>query len=258
MQQPFFTIIIPTYNSIKFLKRSLKSIEEQDFNNYEVIVIDDGSNDNTQEFMEEYSLVNNKCLYFYKENGGSATARNLGVSYTKGKYICFLDADDEFMPNKLEEFYKLIEKTNFTAEFIFSDALIIDQNKEVEYIFSSKTAVYSGAYFDKLLKNNFIVNSTVCLSSKLFNKYGGFKSGIRYTEDYELWLRMACNNINMIYCDIPLTKYYYHSEQKSGHKFLMLKDRVYIFKQYFFKHHFAFYRILKEVLLSIMYILKLK
>lgn len=102
MQVPFFSIVIPTYNRMNDLIRCLSSLQNQTYKNFEVIVCDDGSTDNTFDVIKQFESTLS-IKYLYEQNwGGPAHPRNVGVSYAKGKWICFLDSDDLFLPERME------------------------------------------------------------------------------------------------------------------------------------------------------------
>ena len=121
MKTPLFSIIIPTYNRCDFIKIAIASVLSQTFDNFELIIIDDGSTDNTkktvQQYFNRYQLPSKAAPvrktsihYHYQKNKGPAAARNKGIGLAKGKYICFLDSDDRFRTQKLETVYQYINK----------------------------------------------------------------------------------------------------------------------------------------------------
>ena len=103
-----FSVIIPAYNAEKFIVRSIKSVLDQNYTDFELIIVDDGSTDGTKGQIEQFS--DNRIRYVYQENGGVSAARNKGILESKGEYICFLDSDDEWKPDHLSLLCKLIEK----------------------------------------------------------------------------------------------------------------------------------------------------
>lgn len=105
-----FSIIIPIYNSEKYLARCLKSIHNQKYKNFEAIIIDDGSIDNSKRIVEDYKCVDSRVHYWREENSGPASARNLGIKVSNGDYICFIDSDDELLPNYFNEICNTLEK----------------------------------------------------------------------------------------------------------------------------------------------------
>jgi glycosyltransferase involved in cell wall biosynthesis len=120
MTSPFFSIIIPTYNRPDFLFRAIESGLQQTFQDFEVLVINDGSNkglDAYEEITKKCDSLSSSIFFFTKENGGVSSARNLGIERAKGQYICFLDDDDYYLPNHLEKLFELIKKNNYSIGF---------------------------------------------------------------------------------------------------------------------------------------------
>ena len=111
MFKPKISIITPAYNCAKFLPQTIESVLKQTFGDFEMIIVDDGSTDNTKQVIEPY-LKNHplKIKYIYQQNGGVSVARNTAVKNALGEFIAFLDADDMFLPNRLEESLRVIEK----------------------------------------------------------------------------------------------------------------------------------------------------
>lgn len=120
--EPFFNVVIPTYNREVFLKRCLDSMLGQEYQNWEAVVVDDGSTDNTRSLVKEYD--DDRIRYFFKENGGTASARNAGINNSEGKYIAFLDSDDEYTPDHLQSIYNFLEEKDFPICLIFTDFII--------------------------------------------------------------------------------------------------------------------------------------
>src|SRR5699024_5057039 len=101
--KPVLTVIMPVYNTAKYLTDSINSVLQQEIEELEFIIVNDGSNDESERIIKEIQ-ESNKCIrYFYKENGGQGSARNLGMSYSKGKYIYFMDSDDILQRNSLKK-----------------------------------------------------------------------------------------------------------------------------------------------------------
>lgn len=123
---PFFSIIIPTYNRADKLNIPIKSLLNQQFKNWELIIIDDGSTDDTNILIQAYS--SNKIHYFYQQHQGRSAARNLGISKARGTYICFQDSDDEYLPNHLQTLYEAILQ-NDTYKVFRTGMLIYENGK---------------------------------------------------------------------------------------------------------------------------------
>ena len=118
------SVIIPTYNREKFLPATIDSVLRQTYSDYEIIVVDDGSTDGTQEVIEK--LYGGKLKYIYKNNGGPASARNVGLKNASGNYIAFLDSDDLWFPEKLETQIRFMEKNHSQITLVYHKNLKID------------------------------------------------------------------------------------------------------------------------------------
>lgn len=158
----FISVIIPVYNSEKFIKNSIKSLLNQSLKKFEVIIIDDGSTDNTVNIIKSFNNPKIK-IFFLKKNYGPATARNLGLKKAKGKYIFFLDSDDTIEKNTLKNLFFIAKKKNF--DFVFCD------HKWIENNINLKKNFFSYNYSKEINKKDLIKY----LESRLFNPihFGG-------------------------------------------------------------------------------------
>ena len=111
LSKPFFSIIFPVYNVARYLEASLQSIFNQTFQDFEIIAINDGSSDGSLEILERIAKNQSRIKVISQKNGGLSDARNTGMQYVQGKYICFVDSDDLIYPNYLQDFFDVIEKT---------------------------------------------------------------------------------------------------------------------------------------------------
>ncbi|RKY26862.1 MAG: glycosyltransferase family 2 protein [Candidatus Omnitrophota bacterium] len=180
----FFSIIIPSYNRKYLLKIAIESVLEQTFKDFELIIVDDGSTDKTKELVETYK--DKRIKYFYQENKGPASARNLGIKNSSGEYICFLDSDDRFRRQKLELTKDYIEKYPLykifhTEELWYRNFQYLEQKK-----IHKKP---EGSVFCSALKVCCISLSCACINREVFNKVGLFDEDFPVCEDYEFWLR---------------------------------------------------------------------
>lgn len=182
----FFSIVIPSYNREKFLAIALNSVLNQSFSDYEVIIVDDGSTDNTKETIKKF--CHEKIKYYYQKNQGPAAARNLGVKKSSGKYICFLDSDDRFRKDKLLiSFQEIIKNPKFkvfhTQEIWYKNKKILPQKK-----YHKKP---SGFIFKLALRQCSISISTAIIKRDLFNDIGFFDQKMLACEDYDFWIRAS-------------------------------------------------------------------
>jgi len=182
------SVIIPTYNYGKYICDAVDSILKQTYNDYEIIVVDDGSTDNTGEILKKYD---DKLSYYYIENQGPAAARNLGIKKAKGKYISFLDSDDAFEPEKLEIQVDILEKQR-NVGLIYSDFLYVNNTlASVYYNFKCKKLYSHTEALQYLWHNNYINTSTVMTVKDYLFEAGLYNESYRYAEDYDLWLRLG-------------------------------------------------------------------
>ncbi len=188
-----FSIIIPTYNRAKILHETLLSVLEQSFADYEVLVIDDGSTDNTAQVIKE--LNNDKVKYFYKVNEERSIARNYGADQAIGEYLIFLDSDDKMTKGHLLSIYQVIENNRPRPKFIFAGYKILNPDGTHLYDYG-----ISGFFnYKRLIYGNFLGCSSVIVNSNVFKKYY-FNTDKRLIlfEDWELWLRIISEN--KLYC----------------------------------------------------------
>lgn len=190
---PFFSVIIPTYNREKFILKSIQSVLEQKFTNYELIIVDDGSTDNTSELVKTY--LSNNIHYFLIENSERAAARNFGMSKAKGDYCTFLDSDDIYYTYYLSNAFDFIEKLNQPKFYAQAYEIRTVTGKTL-----SVTKPTSSNYYKAISKGNFLscmgvfISKDVCADFK-FNE----DRNLSGSEDWEFWVRiMARYELN--YC----------------------------------------------------------
>ncbi len=144
-QNPLISVIVPVYNVLEYLPRCVQSIMEQTYSNIEILLVDDGSTDGTGQLCDELALKDDRIKVFHKENGGSSSARNLGISYAKGEYLGFVDSDDYIDATMYEKLYNAISENNTKIAQIGRDEInedgeflanICEPPKEIECISS--------------------------------------------------------------------------------------------------------------------------
>ena len=186
---PFFSVIIPTYNCADFLKRAIDSVFSQTYQNFEVIVIDNSSKDNTEDVLNSFD---DKRLIAIKvnNNGIIAHSRNKGIENAKGDWIAFLDSDDVWKPEKLE---KVKESVNQNPEVVLicHDEQYVE-NSEIKNRLRYGPAVQN-LYQRLLFKGNCVSTSATCLRKDIAIETGGFseRKEFKTAEDYEYWIRLA-------------------------------------------------------------------
>ncbi len=182
---PKFSIIIPVYNTEKYFNKCLDSVINQSYKDYEVIIINDGSTDSSEDIINNYSKENNKIKYYFKKNGGLSSARNYGVSKSKGEYIIFLDSDDYLDKNILRVLNDNIEDNIDIIRF--QSYRVFDDKKEDYLICPSFNSTNGKDAFLKLYKNKSIELATVYLFNKKYWDKNQYEFAInRYHEDFGL------------------------------------------------------------------------
>ena len=203
------SVIIPTFNRKETLKRAIQSVEMQSYTPYEIIVIDDGSDDGTKEWLKD-NFPNVK--YIYQMNSGVSSARNKGIKFARGDWIALLDSDDEWLPSKLKDQANEIE-LNPAAKFLHTNEIWIRNGVRVNQM--KKHKKYGGYIFEKCLDMCRISPSSVLIKKDIFDEIGMFDETLKVCEDYDLWLRFA-SKYPVHFLDQPLIKKYGgHSDQLS-------------------------------------------
>ena len=203
------SVVIPTYNRIELLKRSIDSVINQTIKPSEIIIVDDGSNDGTE------AMVKNKydsLKLITQKNKGASAARNSGIKASSGEWICFLDSDDEWKNDKLEK--QITAATNNSDyKFFHSNEIWIKNGKRINQ--KKKHKKYGGDIFKKCLDMCRISPSSVLIEKNIFEEIGFFNEDLVVCEDYELWLRI-CDKYEVFFIDEPLIfKYGGHQGQLS-------------------------------------------
>jgi glycosyltransferase involved in cell wall biosynthesis len=183
---PKVTVIIPTYNRLPFLKEGIDSVLAQDFEDFELIVVDDGSTDGTAEAVRQYG--GRVKLLQHPENRGVSAARNKGILHARGKYIAFLDSDDLWVKGKLKIQVTFLDE-NPHYPFCYTDEIWIRKGKRVNPML--KHTKYSGWIFEKCLPLCTISPSSSVMKKILFTKVGLFDEALPVCEDYDFWLRVS-------------------------------------------------------------------
>jgi glycosyltransferase involved in cell wall biosynthesis len=183
---PKVSVIIPTYNRLPMLKEAVNSVLAQDFEDFELIVVDDGSTDGTIEEIRKFG--GRVRLLQHPENRGVSAARNKGILHAKGKYVAFLDSDDQWVKGKLKIQVTFLDE-NPHYPLCYTDEIWIRRGKRVNPMV--KHAKYSGWIFEKCLPLCIISPSSAMMRKTLFSKVGLFDEALPVCEDYDFWLRVS-------------------------------------------------------------------
>ncbi len=207
---PKVSIIIPTYNRATLLKRAVSSVLQQTFTDYELIVVDDCSDDDTEHLI---SIINDHRIIYLKLKSrvGAAAARNIGIKSARGQYIAFLDSDDEYLHNKLElQIYKFQEVPGNVGIIYCGYYIVYESDHYHEVV----TPEYKGNLFDILLKHNRIGSPTPLVRKECFDSCGLFDESLPSCQDWDMWLRIS-TKYDFDFANEPLAKAHNHGNQIS-------------------------------------------
>ncbi|MBZ9786723.1 glycosyltransferase [Psychroflexus sp. CAK57W] len=217
------SIITPAYNCSNFIPRTIESVLNQTYQNWEMIIVDDCSKDNTIEILENYSKSDNRIKFYKNEsNLGSAFSRNRAMDYSKGNYIAFLDSDDSWLPEKLNTQISFMEKTG--AKFTYGDYMIVD--KKTDEQISSMNAPSVLTYKD-LLKGCPIGCLTAAYNQDALGKV--YMPNVRSGQDWGLWLALTRKGIKAYKYPGCEALYYVGENSLSSNK---MKKTLNIFRIY--------------------------
>jgi len=207
---PEISVIIPTYNRAHLISRSIQCVLNQSYQDFEIIVVDDCSIDNTEEVIREFQKKDERIRYIrHEKNKGPAAARNSGIKAAKGEYIAFQDSDDEWLPEKLYKHMMIFKKVEKKIGVVYSGFWKIRNGKKL-YIPSPYVFQKEGNIHKELLKGNFIGMPASVVRKECFTKIGNFDIKIPYLEDWELWIRIS-KYYEFKYIPEPLVISYYTS-----------------------------------------------
>lgn len=216
---PRFSVIIPLYNKAPYVAKAIQSVLDQTFMDYELIIMDDGSRDDSFPIALKTIDGRGNCHLFRQENAGVSMARNNAVAVSQGEYLCFLDADDWWEPTFLEEITQLIE--DFPEAGIYgTNYTIVNETKHktrvakigVEDGFEKGYINYCKAYASTMYMP--LTSISVAIPRKVFEEAGGFPQGIKLGEDFLLWIRIALK-YKVAFLNKPLA--YYNQDVDSSH-----------------------------------------
>ncbi len=211
MSRPEVSVIIPTYNRAHLLKRAIESVLRQSFDDFELIVVDDASPDNTPEVVE--SIDDGRIRYVrLKKNSGGPVARNTGIKKARGRFIALLDDDDEWLPHRLEVQIKKFEELGREFGVVYGGFYYISQQDG--RILGKRLPQFRGDVYKQFLKENFVGSPTLLIRRECFKRAGLFDPKLTSSQDWDMWLRIA-KHYKFDYVDEIVAKYYVHGRQIS-------------------------------------------
>ncbi len=224
---PEVSVVIPAYNSVQYLVEAVESVLAQTWQDFEILVIDDGSTDETEQVMRRYQVP---VRYIRQQNGGVAVARNRGIAESRGRYIAFLDADDTWLTHKLERQIEAIRQP-LRHRACYSAFTIVDANLNPLGISRSQRV---GTALEDLLTRGNVIGSicTVLCERSLFESVGGFDPALSQCADWDIWVRLAAQT-EFLYLDEPLVTYRQHETNMSRNAPLLEHDSLQVLNKGF-------------------------
>lgn len=241
---PLVSVIMPAYNAGRFLEEAVRSVMGQTVTNWELLILDDGSTDDTLSIAQKMAQEDSRIRVLPNEhNMGVAKTRNRGFDLCRGDYVALLDSDDCWYPQKLQMQLALMEETG--ADLCYCAYAIVDaagKKTRADYLVPPKVE------FSDLLKQNVIGCSTVMLSADITKKYR-FETDF-YHEDYVLWLRLLQDGHKAVGCTQVMAAWRYVENSRSFNKWNAAKKRWRIYREYLRLDVFYSVRLLTEYALS--------
>ncbi len=233
---PKVSIIIPAYNSSRFIKRTIGSVLAQTFRDWELIIVDDCSKDGTELAVKEFTKFDKRIKFFKtpENSGGPATPKNIGVEKAEGEYIAFLDHDDEWFPEKLEKQLKVFQNSKDENLGLVSCGVnLINKKKKKFSVYNPKNIKVN--FPEILLRNPIYSNSSVLIKKDVINIVGKRDEKMKYSEDWDMWIRVCENNFKISFINKPLFNYHFHDNnvtKATKDSLLKVKDAEYVFNKH--------------------------
>lgn len=219
------SVIIPTYNQPMLLCEAIDSVLNQTFNDLELIIVDDGSTDNTSDIIARYKKRSNKIRYFFQKNGGPSAARNAGIQLSNGEYVSFLDHDDILLPTKIEKQVDFLS-TNKNFGMVFSNAYEFNREGVTKKyrLKNIDRRQMSGYILKYLIMRCFILSPSVMIRRTVLDDIGYFDTRFLFSQDWDYWLRVA-RKYEIGFLDEVLVGYRRHAGNITNNLELHIKER---------------------------------
>ena len=258
MKNEVVDVVIPTFNNSKYLLHAINSVMIQSRYVKKIIVIDDGSTDNTKAIIRPLTQSNKKLHYVYQANAGLSSARNTGIKLSSAKYIAFLDADDIWLPDKLKSQLSKFDTTKYkNLGLVYGEYLDIDEaGKEIRNFGGFRLhKEIKGNVSKQLVECNYATGSgsAVLVKRECFDKVGLFDETLTACEDWDMWMRIS-KNYSFDYVDAPLVKLRRHQNSMQANRWHMISNRAMLIakmKKNNIMVHNALFRDIRRELLTV-------
>lgn len=229
MSNSLVSIILPAYNAEQFLNETINSVINQTYPNWELLIINDGSKDNTESLSKKWVVKDQRIKYISKTNSGVSDTRNTGIENANGEYLFFLDADDVWLPNNIQEKLNQFASNRYAAIYSACE-LINEQSISLnKFLYGSEEIRVEDVL---QLKGNYITApSGLAVKTEVYKLIGGFDIKLSNNADQDFFLRILAGGYHIGYVKEPLWKYRMHNSNMSKNISLLEKDILYMFNK---------------------------
>jgi len=231
MSNPNISVIIPTYNRAHLLPRAIKSVLNQTYKDFELIIVDDASTDNTEEVVREFQEKDKRIVYVkHQKNRGGSAARNTGIKLAKGECIALLDDDDEWLPEKLEREIEKIQSLSSDVGVVYSGVFWVLE--DTGRVISKVVPTLHGKMYIDFLRGAIIALPSTLIRKSCFQRSGLFDEELPACQDWDMWIRLA-KYYEFDFIPEALVKAYIHGEQISTNLKARIRAREMLLKKYY-------------------------
>lgn len=221
-----FSVVIPAYQAAAWLPAALASVLAQDPPPFEVVVVDDGSTDDTPAVLAAHA---DRVRAFHQPNGGEAAARNRGVHEARGDYVVYLDADDEFLPGRLAALHAALD-ADPGLDIVTTDAWICVDGTDVGRIYGAHHPFCTDDQPTEILRRNFVFGHAAARRTKIV-EVGGYDTSLRHACDWDIWLRMIRAGSRVGFVPEPLSRNHRHAESLSADRVAMTEGELAVLRK---------------------------
>lgn len=225
---PLVSIIITCYNQANFIKSAIESAVNQSYGPIEIIVVNDGSTDNSLDIIQAISS-REKIFIATTTNGGPAFARNAGLKYANGEYISFLDGDDLYLPNRLKVHIDFL-MSNYNVDISYSETQYFYNQQKNSFNIKKRPQI-NGDIFRKLIRGNFIPTNAFVIKSSMLRKIGGYDESLRTHEDWDMLLRLSLAGARFGHIDQITQLVRIHKENITKNRRLMVESEIAVMRK---------------------------
>ena len=227
---PKITVIIPTYNRGYIIRHSINSVLNQTYKNFELIIVDDGSTDDTKEVVS--SIKDDRLIFIqHSKNKGANASRNTGIRNAKGKYIAFQDSDDIWVTNKLELQVKIMADSPYEIGVVYSGLYLIKDGTKI-YVPYHRITKINGYLYPQLLKENFVGTQTMLIRKSCISKSHLFDEQLSRLQDWDFVIRLS-KNYKFVCINEPLVTVYRNFDSISNDKLALILSLEKIIEKYY-------------------------